>query len=129
MKTRRHPTVDSRTPASDLDAVIVGGCGHDGLPLSLSLAQAGRQVGIDEIDQAKGDQVRAGEVPFHENGAQALLAQVLPTGRLEVASDPGLLARTRTVIMVIGTPIDEFMNPSVRIFDRALDELMPHLRP
>jgi len=117
----------SRGPQS-LDVVIVGGCGHVGLPLALSLADCGYRVGIDDIDQAKVDQVKAGKVPFHENGADALLRKMLPTGRLEVAADPGLLARTETVILVIGTPIDEFMNPSVRIFDRALDELMPHLR-
>src|SRR5579872_2823100 len=112
----------------DLDVVIVGGCGHVGLPLALSLAECGYRVGIDDIDQAKVDQVKAGSIPFYENGAAALLRELLPTGRLEVASDPGLLSRTDTVILVIGTPIDEFMNPSVRIFDRVLDELMPHLR-
>jgi UDP-N-acetyl-D-mannosaminuronic acid dehydrogenase len=31
-------------------------------------------------------------------------------------------------VLVIGTPIDEFMNPSMRIFERAVDELGPHLR-
>jgi UDP-N-acetyl-D-mannosaminuronic acid dehydrogenase len=31
------------------------------------------------------------------------------------------------VILVIGTPIDEFMNPSVRVFQRAIDELGPHM--
>src|SRR6202040_1981046 len=35
---------------------------------------------------------------------------------------------TKTVILVIGTPIDEFMNPSVRIFDKVIDDLAPHLR-
>jgi len=128
MKTRDHPEVDASASSDALDAVIVGGCGHVGLPLALSLAEVGLRVGIDDIDRAKVEQVKAGRVPFHENGAQALLARLLPTGRLEVAADPALLARTRTVIMVIGTPIDEFMNPSVRVFDRALDELMPHLR-
>jgi UDP-N-acetyl-D-mannosaminuronic acid dehydrogenase len=39
-----------------------------------------------------------------------------------------MLTRTHTVILVIGTPIDEFMNPSVRIFDKVLDDLMPHLQ-
>jgi UDP-N-acetyl-D-mannosaminuronic acid dehydrogenase len=111
-----------------LDVVIVGGCGHVGLPLALALAECGYRVGIDDIDASKVEQVKAGNVPFQENGAEALLRKLLPTGRLEVAADPGLLGRTETVILVIGTPIDEFMNPSVRIFDRALDELMPHLR-
>lgn len=130
MDTLDRPGLEAGGPpkASTLDVVIVGGCGHVGLPLALSLADSGYRVGIDDIDRAKVEQVKAGQVPFHENGAEALLRKLLPTGRLEVASDPGLLGRTETVILVIGTPIDEFMNPSVRIFDRALDELMPHLR-
>jgi UDP-N-acetyl-D-mannosaminuronic acid dehydrogenase len=111
-----------------LDVVIVGGCGHVGLPLALSLADCGYKVGINDIDQAKIELVKAGKVPFVETGAEALLAKLLPTGRLELSADPQLIARTKTVILVIGTPIDEFMNPSVRIFDKVLDELIPHFR-
>src|SRR5947209_6309767 len=72
--------------------------------------------------------VKAGQVPFREAGADALLANLLPTGRLELSRDPAMLERTRIVVLVIGTPIDEFMNPSVRIFERVLDELTPHLQ-
>jgi UDP-N-acetyl-D-mannosaminuronic acid dehydrogenase len=111
-----------------LDMVIVGGCGHVGLPLALSLADCGYRVGIDDIDANKVAYVKAGNVPFLENGAVALLKKLLPTGRLELASDPSLVESTDTVILVIGTPIDEFMNPSVRIFDKVLDELIPHLK-
>jgi UDP-N-acetyl-D-mannosaminuronic acid dehydrogenase len=111
-----------------LDVVIVGGCGHVGLPLALSLADCGYKVGIDDIDAAKVALVKAGHVPFLEKGAQELLKKLLPTGRLDLASDPRLVARTDIVILVIGTPIDEFMNPSVRIFERVIDELLPHLQ-
>ncbi|MGH2513092.1 MAG: nucleotide sugar dehydrogenase, partial [Candidatus Limnocylindrales bacterium] len=111
-----------------LDVVIVGGCGHVGLPLALSLADCGYRVGIDDIDEVKIEQVRSGSVPFLETGAEELLRQLLPTGRLVLAADPSLLSQADTVILVIGTPIDEFMNPSVRIFDRVVDELIPHLR-
>jgi len=111
-----------------LDLVIVGGCGHVGLPLALSLADCGYKVGIDDIDAAKVEQVKAGNVPFLETGAKALLNELLPTGRLQLASDPALIAHTDTVILVIGTPIDEFMNPSVRIFDKVVDDLVPHLK-
>jgi UDP-N-acetyl-D-mannosaminuronic acid dehydrogenase len=113
---------------NDLDLVIVGGCGHVGLPLALSLADSGYRVGINDIDEIKLAQVRAGHVPFRETGSEMLLAKLLPTGRLELSSDPAMLQRTQTVILVIGTPIDEFMNPSVRIFERVLDDLMPHLQ-
>src|SRR5690348_9558073 len=113
---------------SDLDLVIVGGCGHVGLPLALSLADSGYRVGINDIDQIKLAQVKSGHIPFRETGAEQLLAKVLESGRLELSADPAMLQRTQTVILVIGTPIDEFMNPSVRIFERVLDELTPHLR-
>jgi UDP-N-acetyl-D-mannosaminuronic acid dehydrogenase len=113
---------------TDFDLVIVGGCGHVGLPLALSLADCGYRVGINDIDQTKIEMVRSGHVPFRETGAEELLAKILPTGRLEVSRDPAMLERTRTVVLVIGTPIDEFMNPSVRIFERVLDELTPHIQ-
>src|SRR6202521_6268151 len=112
----------------DLDLVIVGGCGHVGLPLALALADCGYKVGINDIDHKKIEQVRGGKVPFYETGAEAMLGKILPTGRLELSSDAAMLRRTHTVILVIGTPIDEFMNPSVRIFDRVLDELTPHVQ-
>lgn len=111
-----------------LDCVIVGGCGHVGLPLALALADCGYSVGINDIDKAKIAMVKSGKVPFVETGAEALLGKLLPTGRLELSADATLIERTDTVILVIGTPIDEFMNPSVRIFDRVLDELIPHFR-
>ena len=113
---------------SDLDLVIVGGCGHVGLPLALSLADSGYRVGINDIDDIKIAQVKSGHVPFREAGAEALLTKMLATGRLELSTDPAMLQRTQTTILVIGTPIDEFMNPSVRIFERVLDELSPHLQ-
>ncbi len=113
---------------NDLDHVIVGGCGHVGLPLALSLADSGFRVGINDVDDIKVAQVKSGHVPFRETGAEPLLAKMLESGRLELSTDPAMLQRTQTTILVIGTPIDEFMNPSVRIFERVLDELTPHLR-
>jgi UDP-N-acetyl-D-mannosaminuronic acid dehydrogenase len=111
-----------------LDIVIVGGCGHVGLPLALSLADCGYRVGIYDIDAAKVAQVKSGDVPFMENGAEALLKKMLPTGRLQLAADPSIVQGADTIVLVIGTPIDEFMNPSVRIFDRVVDELVPYLQ-
>src|SRR2546429_10022788 len=81
----------------DLDLVIVGGCGHVGLPLALSLADCGYRVGINDIDQEKIDQVKAGSVPFRETGAEALLTELLPTGRLELSREPAMLRRTKTI--------------------------------
>jgi UDP-N-acetyl-D-mannosaminuronic acid dehydrogenase len=110
-----------------LDMVVVGGCGHVGLPLALTFADAGLHVGIHDLDSAKMESVAAGEMPFMERGAPELLSQVLPTGRLSFSTDNAMLRRTRVVVLVIGTPIDEFMNPSMRLFERVVDDLTPML--
>ncbi len=109
--------------------VVVGGCGHVGLPLALAFADAGLRVGIHDIDAAKIERVKAGEMPFMERGADELLRQVLPTGRLRFSTRAGILRLAQTVVLVIGTPIDEFMNPSVRLFERVVDEIAPNLQP
>jgi UDP-N-acetyl-D-mannosaminuronic acid dehydrogenase len=114
--------------AIDLDVVVVGGCGHVGLPLSLSLAQAGLRVGVHDIDRVKIMHVQSGKMPFIERGAEELLAQVLESGLLELSDRADIVRRANTVILVIGTPIDEFMNPSTRVFERVVDQLSPLLR-
>src|SRR5438309_119709 len=113
----------------ELDLVVVGGCGHVGLPLALSFADVGARVGIYDTDLDKINQVRSGQMPFRQRGADELLIKILATGRLELSNQPEILERTSVVVMVIGTPIDEFMNPSTRLFERVVDEVAPRLRP
>ena len=128
--SRSHsPAGGEPAAGTDLDCVVVGGCGHVGLPLALSLADVGCRVGIYDTDRAKIVQVEGGQMPFMERGAEDLLRRVLSTRRLELSDSVSMVGRTQTVILVIGTPIDEFMNPSMRLFERVVDQLAPHLRP
>ena len=118
------------SPANpDLDVVVLGGGGHVGLPLSLALADAGLRVGIFDTDQATLDRIGRGEMPFMESGAEDLLAIVLPSGRLVLSADPATIALSDIVVVVIGTPVDEFLGPSMTIFERAVEQIAPHLRP
>jgi UDP-N-acetyl-D-mannosaminuronic acid dehydrogenase len=114
--------------SSDLDLVVLGGAGHVGLPLSLAFARAGLRVGIYDISQPALDRIAAGEMPFKEEGADDLLKKLLPTGRLELSSDGAILGRTSQVVVVIGTPVDEFLGPSMTVFERAVAQISPHLR-
>src|SRR5688572_7366754 len=113
---------------ADLDVVVLGGGGHVGLPLSLAFAQAGLRVGIYDTNQATLDRIAAGEMPFMETGADELLAEILPTGRLAFGSDGTMIERTDQLVVVIGTPVDEFLAPSMTIFEKAVDQIAPHLR-
>jgi UDP-N-acetyl-D-mannosaminuronic acid dehydrogenase len=109
------------------DVVVVGGGGHVGLPLSLMLAKAGLHVGIYDKSETTLDRIACGEMPFLEAGAAELLNEILPTGRLSLSSRPEILCDAQQVIVVIGTPIDEFLNPSMAIFERAVSEMAPYL--
>lgn len=115
-------------PPADLDVVLLGGGGHVGLPLSLTLADAGLRVGIYDTSQATLDRIAAGEMPFLETGADDLLRKVLATGRLELGTDGSLIERTETLIVVVGTPVDEFLGPSMTVFERVVNQVAPHLR-
>ena len=115
-----------RTP--DLDVVVLGGGGHVGLPLSLAFAQSGLRVGIYDSNQATLDRIAAGEMPFLETGADDLLREILPTGRLELGTGDEMIARTMRLVVVIGTPVDEFLGPSMTVFEKAVDQIAPHLR-
>ena len=67
-------------------------------------------------------------MPFLENGADQLLGEVLATGRLELSTDAEIIGRADAVLLVIGTPVDEFLGPSMRVFERAVDQIAPQLR-
>lgn len=110
-----------------LDVAVVGGGGHVGLPLSLTFARAGLRVGIFDISEPTLARIGAGQMPFLETGADDLLREVQGTGRLELSSDPSIISRAAAVVIVIGTPIDEFLNPSMTVFDRAVAQLAPYL--
>jgi len=109
------------------DVVVVGGGGHVGLPLSLLLAKSGLTVAIYDTSQETVDRICRGQMPFLENGAEELLSDILPTGRLQATTTPDVLRGVEHVVVVIGTPIDEFLNPSMAIFERAVDQLAPYL--
>jgi UDP-N-acetyl-D-mannosaminuronic acid dehydrogenase len=112
----------------DLDVVVLGGGGHVGLPLSLAFAQSGLRVGVYDTNPATIERIGAGEMPFLEAGADALLHELLPTGRLELGTDAAMIGRTDRLIVVIGTPVDEFLGPSMTIFEKAVDQIAPHVR-
>ena len=108
------------------DVCVVGGCGHVGLPLALAFAKAGLRVAVYDIDERAVEAVRAGRMPFLEEGAEAILLEVI--GRsLEVANDPALVTASRDVVVVIGTPVDEHLNPKFHAMRRFFVGLIPHL--
>jgi UDP-N-acetyl-D-mannosaminuronic acid dehydrogenase len=115
--------------AEPLGAVaVIGGAGHVGLPLGLSFAAAGRKVILFDINEKAIAGLREGRVPFLEEGGTELLRAQLGNN-LSVSSDPQCLSTVENVICVIGTPIDEHLNPKVDALLSAVDGIREHLKP
>jgi UDP-N-acetyl-D-mannosaminuronic acid dehydrogenase len=106
------------------DVCVVGGCGHVGLPLALTFANRGLAVSIHDINEEAVATVRAGRMPFLEDGAEPVLRRVIGQ-TLEVANDPSLVSRSRVVIVVVGTPVDEHLNPTYHAMRRFIQGLLP----
>jgi UDP-N-acetyl-D-mannosaminuronic acid dehydrogenase len=105
------------------DVCVIGGMGHVGLPLGISLAQEGKRVVLYDLDRDKLALVASGRMPFRDDGAEEALAEV--NGRtLFLSSDREVIAASRFLVVTIGTPVDEHLNPKLTIFRRFFDELI-----
>jgi UDP-N-acetyl-D-mannosaminuronic acid dehydrogenase len=114
-------------PVGTADLTIVGGGGHVGIPLVLAFAEAGFRVNVHDVNRGVLDTLQAGRLPFIEYGGDELLASALERKRLVFTSSPAEISRTGPVIITIGTPIDEFLNPVRDVVQDCVDALLPHL--
>jgi len=112
------------TPSRDV--VIVGGCGRVGLPLGLAFASRGLTVDLVDINDDLVKTVNAGEMPFAEPGAQEILDTYIGN-TLNATTDPTAISEAENVIVVIGTPVDEHLNPDPNTVVRTIEELCDHL--
>ena len=109
------------------DVCIVGGLGHVGLPLGISLAQSGKKVVLYDINKEAIDIVSQGKMPFMEKGAEEILKEVLEKN-LSVSSNLQVISKSCFVVIVIGTPVDEHLNPKFTIFKEFFSDLLEFLR-
>jgi UDP-N-acetyl-D-mannosaminuronic acid dehydrogenase len=109
------------------NVVVVGGCGHVGLPLGIVLASRGLSVSLLDIDAAKVKTINSGIMPFREDGAEPVLKQVLGK-TLQATTDPNCLCTANIVITVVGTPVDRHLNPTVHELYRSLDNILPYIK-
>lgn len=111
------------------DIMVIGGLGHVGLPLGLVFASKGLRVCLYDIDREKGRLIAEGRMPFIEYGAEPILGRVLKNKKLEISSDIKKILQAKHVIIAIGTPVDEYMNPKTKVFLELILTLKPYLSP
>jgi UDP-N-acetyl-D-mannosaminuronic acid dehydrogenase len=120
----------SAAPVPHIDAgdlTIVGGGGHVGIPLVLAFAEAGYRVNVYDINREVLATLQSGRLPFLEYGGEELLQKALKQNRLVFTSSPKDIFTSGPVVITIGTPIDEFLNPVRQVVQDCIDTLLPHL--
>lgn len=106
---------------------VVGGCGHAGLPLGLAFADRGLAVSAYDVNLEAVDYVNAGKMPFMEQGAVDLLPRLLANGSFRATADPASVRDAEYVIVVIGTPVDQYLNPDPESIPIAFDPIYKYL--
>lgn len=106
---------------------VLGGCGHVGLPLALKFAEKGHQVTVVDVNAAAVEAITRGQMPFMEHGATPLLAAHMGKN-LRATTEPSAVAAAEVVVCIVGTPIDEHLNPQVEKLVKLVHDLRPHLR-
>jgi UDP-N-acetyl-D-mannosaminuronic acid dehydrogenase len=109
------------------DLCVVGGAGHIGLPFALVFAHKKLNVAVYDINQSALDTIGTGSVPFMEEGAEELLSEVLSSGCLTLSSDAEIVSESKNLVITIGTPVDEFLNPEFKMITSAFEKLLPYL--
>ena len=105
--------------------VIIGGCGHVGIPLGLAFASKGFDVTLFDKNQININVINGGELPFAEKGGKKILEDHIGKN-LRASNDCSFIKNADIVFFVIGTPVDEHLNPKVRSVISAVEEYTPY---
>ena len=108
--------------------IAILGIGRVGLPLALVFADKGFKVyGID-VNREMITLLKKGKMPFIEEKAGTLLKKHINKNFIPT-SDSSIVGKSDYVILTLGTPVDDNMNPSLIQIDSALKSISPYLKP
>jgi UDP-N-acetyl-D-mannosaminuronic acid dehydrogenase len=92
------------------------------------LSSKGVNTAIYDISKSAVEGINAGKMPFWEPGAETLLRESVESKRLVATTDPSVTGETESLIVVIGTPVDEHLNPDPQAITLALERCRPYLK-
>ncbi|HEX9031940.1 MAG TPA: nucleotide sugar dehydrogenase [Streptosporangiaceae bacterium] len=110
------------------DVVIVGGCGHVGLPLAVAFADRGARVAIYDISAGAVESVNAGRLPFREPSAELPLRRAVSAGRLVASADPAIVGAAENVVVVVSGPGGDDAGLGPESIGTVLADCVPQFR-
>ena len=106
--------------------VIIGGCGHVGIPLGLALASRNFDVTLLDKHEQHVAMINQGVLPFKEEMADELLQKHIGKN-LRAVTDCCTVKDADAVVFVVGTPVDEHLTPKVHNVQQVIEEYSPYL--
>ena len=109
------------------DLCVIGGAGHVGLPFGVSCALAGIKTVLFDINRETIETIKQGKFPFKEKDGDAKLKEALKLGTLSAESDdPSVISKSKIVLLVIGTPVDKYLNPNTKDIYSVIEKYRPY---
>jgi UDP-N-acetyl-D-mannosaminuronic acid dehydrogenase len=93
----------------------------------LALADSGLHVTLYDSNSFAVERVLSGTMPHLEPGAQEVLVRTLADGTLTASAKPSSVGESENLIVVIGTPVDEHLNPDPGAVVSALEDVAHEL--
>ena len=107
--------------------IVIGGAGHIGLPLSLCIANENFPITIYDINKENLKKIKEGIFPYKEEGGKNLLNKILKKKIFSISNHISEIKKKDIIIICIGTPIDEYMNPIHSVIKECIDHILPYL--
>ncbi len=106
---------------------VIGGAGHIGLPLSIVFANKGFDVSVLDKNTTAMDLAKKGVMPFREKDGTKNLKKAL-SKKIKFFSKPEKYLSDSTIVITVGTPVDDFLNPDMSQIKKCIDSLIPFLK-
>jgi UDP-N-acetyl-D-mannosaminuronic acid dehydrogenase len=108
--------------------IAIFGVGRVGLPLALIFAEHDQKVVGVDVDEARVETLSKGVMPFYEEGANELLKKHANRLFTITTNAKQAIGQSEAIILTLGTPVDEHVNPVFSQIEKVLIEIAPYLR-
>ena len=106
---------------------VIGGAGHVGFGLGLILSSKGFKVSLIDKHRANIKKINSGKTPFLEENSKKLLNKMIRKKRIYATNKLNEVLKSKYIIVCIGTPINNKLNPSLTHFINFFYELKKFL--
>ena len=107
--------------------VAVLGLGYVGLPTGIGLATGGVKVTGVDVSERRLQDIREGSVDLAA-GERESLRSALELNELVLTSSPGAIEAADAVLICVPTPVDERLEPDLRMLRAACEAAVAHAR-